>query len=112
MDQALLLTARDCFVGCVEIGHQDALEVLQHGQKKVALSSLPIDVSHFFHVCKHPHKSVIASNADLCFVGVEQTTAAQPCKQCFVGIMVHLRCPFFDVVGRVTNRKSEAKQFV
>src|SRR5207245_11257215 len=43
----------------------DGLEVFHHGMKHVALSCLAIDVGHFFHVRKHPHKSAFVPDVNL-----------------------------------------------
>src|SRR5437762_4106164 len=76
--------------------------------KQVALSCLAIDVGHFFHVRKHPHKSAFVPDVNFRLIGVEQSATAQPLDKSVVGSLVVLRCASFEVADiRGTQMKAE-----
>src|SRR6266480_1948803 len=76
--------------------------------KQVALSCLAIDVGHFFHVRKHPHKSAFVPDVNFRHIGVEQSATAQPLDKSVVGSLVVLRCASFEVADiRGTQMKAE-----
>jgi hypothetical protein len=60
-----------------KVGYQNTLEVFQHGLKEFALSRLAINVRHFFHVRKDPHKSFPSGIAAANLLGFTTQTARQ-----------------------------------
>src|SRR5205085_636263 len=78
VNQAFLLRALNCIISGVKIGHQNTLEVFQHGLEQVPLSCVAIDIGNILHIGEHPHESIFVLEINFRFINVKQRPTAQP----------------------------------
>src|ERR1017187_190618 len=75
MNQAFLLCAGNGIIACVEIGDQNATELLEHPLSSDGLTILTINKGHFLQVCKHPDVCILSSDSGPGFIRMHERAA-------------------------------------
>src|ERR1017187_186931 len=75
MNQAFLLCTGNGIIACVEIGHQNPTELLEHLLSGDGLTILTINKGHLLQVCKDPDVCLLSSDSGPGFIRMYERAA-------------------------------------